>query len=188
MTTTESGVRIDLDIPPDFHEVPLDLAIEDRTAAQLDLIDELAPGDPERRESLGWFLEAMARNVREGPVVGTAFCAVQIDGNPSTATLTIATRSLPTDEPLVFAQGTYETMRDGYDSVQLDRLGSVTGVVATRRREVDGRASHQVTAVVPVPGQRIGVFVTVETDDATHLSIYQRVARDAAASVRLAPV
>lgn len=188
MTTIDSAVQIDIDIPPDFHEVPLDLAVEDRVAAQRELIEALGLEDGERREGLGWFLEATARMVREGPIVGTAFCAVQIDGAPSTATLTVATRDLPSDEPLVFAQGTYETMRrDGsYASIRLDRIGPVTGVVAARELVVAERRLHQVTAVVPLPGHRLGVFVTVATDDESHLAMYERVARDAAATVRVA--
>lgn len=188
MTTTESGVLIDLDLPPDFHEVPLDLAVEDRAAAQQELIDTLALDDRERREGIGWYLEAMARTIREGPVVGTAFCAVQLDGTPSSATLTVATRAMPSDDPLVFAQGAYESMRGQgtYAKVQIERLGSVTGVLATRVLELAERRSHQVTAVVPVPGHRLGVFITVATDDESHVALYERVARDAAATVRVA--
>ncbi|MGH3359319.1 MAG: hypothetical protein ACRDO7_10985 [Nocardioidaceae bacterium] len=188
MTTIDSSAQIDIDIPPDFHEVPLDLAVEDRAAAQSELLEVLDLDDGDRREGLGWFLEAMARMVREGPVVGTAFCAVAIDQVPSTATLTVATRAMPSDDPLVFAQGTYESMRaqNTYVTVQLERIGAVTGVVATRELMVAERHSYQVTAVVPVPDQRLGVFVTVATDDRAHLSVYERVARDAAASVRVA--
>lgn len=188
MTTIDSPVQIDLDIPSDFHEVPLDLAVEDRVAAQRELIEALDLGDGDRREGLGWFLEAMSRMVRDGPVVGTAFCAVEIDGAPSTATLTVATRALPSDDPLVFAQGTYESMRrqGGYLSVGIERIGPVPGVVAAREIEVAGRSSRQVTAVVPVPGHRLGVFVTVATDDEAHVAVYERVVREAAATVRVA--
>lgn len=188
MTAIESAVQIDIDLPPDFHEVPLDVAVEDRTAAQRELIAALDLDDSERRESIGWYLEAMARMVREGPVVGTAFCAVRLDGVPSTATLTVATRAMPSDDPLVFAQGTYESMlRQGtYTTVQVERIGPVTGVLATRGLELAERRSHQVMAVVPVPGHRLGVFVTVATDDESHAAVYERVARDAAATVRVA--
>lgn len=188
MTTTDSSVRIDLDLPPDFHEVPLDAAIEDRVAAQHELIDVLELDDVRRREGLGWFLEALARVTQGGHVTGTAFCAVELDGVPSTATLTVATQQMPSDDPLVFAQGTYESMRarGDYDSVQLERLGAVAGVVARRELDIDDRRSRQVTAVVPVPGHRIGVYVTVATDDLDHAEVYERVAIDAAGSVRVA--
>lgn len=189
MTTTDSSVRIDLDLPPDFHEVPLDVTVEDRVAAQHELLDALDVDDTRRREGLGWFLEALARMTRGGHVSGTAFCAVELDGAPSTATLTVATQGMPSDDPLVFAQGTYESMRarGDYDSVRLTRLGAVTGVVAVRELDVDERRSRQVTAVVPVPGHRIGVYVTVATDDLEHADVYERVATEAAGSVRVAP-
>lgn len=188
MTTTDASVRIDLDLPPDFHEVPLDPAIEDRVAAQRELVDALG-ADPRSREGLGWLLEALARMTRDSHVSGTAFCAVEIDGTPSTATLTVATQAMPSDDPLVFAQGTYESLRAGgdHDSIRLRRLGPVTGVVAHRELEIDGRRSSEVTAIVPVPGHRIGVYVTVATDDVDHTEVYERVAVDAAGTVRVVP-
>ena len=76
MTTTDKSIRIDLDLPPEFHEVPLDRAVEDRAAAQRELIDTLHVGDAERREGLGWFLEALATMTRDSHIAGTAFCGV----------------------------------------------------------------------------------------------------------------
>lgn len=187
--TTTSPVRIDLDLPPDFHEVPLDAAVEDRVAAQRELIEALDIDDAQSREGIGWFLEALARMTQGSHVAGTAFCAVELDGVPSAATLTIATQEMPSDDPLVFAQGTYQSMRaaSAYDTVQIERLGGVTGVVARREVDIGGNRSHQVTAVVPVAGHRVGVYVTVATDDLDHTEVYERVAIDAAASVRVAP-
>ncbi|UYM05896.1 hypothetical protein [Solicola gregarius] len=190
MTTTDESTRIDVDLPPEFHAVPLDPAVEDRAVAQRELIETLAIDDAERREGLGWFLEALALMTRDTHVSGTAFCAVELDGRPSTATLTVATQAMPSDGPLVFAQGAYESMRakGGYTSVRLDRIGTVSGVVATREVEVDGRSTQQITVVVPVPGQRLGVFVTVATDDLDHAAVYEQVAVDAARSVRVTAV
>ncbi len=188
MTTTDASTRIDLDLPSDFHEVPLDAAVEDRVAAQRELIDALDV-DTSSREGLGWLLEALAGMTRTSHVSGTAFCAVTLDGSPSAATLTVATQAMPSDDPLVFAQGTYESMRASgdHDSVRLQRLGSVTGVVARRELDIDGRHSRQVTAVVPVPGHGLGVYVTVATDDLAHADVYERVAVGAASSVRVVP-
>lgn len=187
MTATHAPVSIDLDLPPDFHEVPLDAAVEDRTAAQRELVEALDV-DAHRREGLGWFLEALARMTRVGHVSGTAFCAVELDGAPSVATLTVATQAMPSDDALVFAQGTYQSMRlhGDYDVVRIERVGPVMGVVAERELDIDDRRSHQVTAVVPVVGHRLGVYVTVATDDIDHAAVYARVAIDAAASVRIA--
>jgi len=101
--------------------------------------------------------------------------------------LSVATQAMPSDDPLVFAQGTYQSMRAGgeYDTVRLQRLGPVTGVVARRELDDDGRRSWQVTSVVPVPGHRIGVYVTVATDDADHVEVYEQVAVDVAGTVRV---
>ncbi|UPK73818.1 hypothetical protein MU582_15430 [Nocardioidaceae bacterium SCSIO 66511] len=187
MTTTHEPIRIDLDLPPEFREVPLDAAVEDRAAAQSELVEALGIDDAQRRESVGWFLEALATMTRDSHVSGTAFCAVELDGEPSTATLTVATQTMPSDDPLVFAQGTYETMRTrgGYTSVRLARVGPVSGVVAAREIEVGGQSTRQVTIVVPVPGQRLGVFVSVVSEDLDHSSVYERVALDAARTVRV---
>ena len=52
-----------LDIPPDFHEVPLETAIEDRVAAQSALLEDMGLRDTEQREGLGLYLEAIARTL-----------------------------------------------------------------------------------------------------------------------------
>jgi hypothetical protein len=179
--------EIALDIPPDFHEVPLEAAIEDRVAAQNALLENMGLRDTDQREGLGLFLEAIARTLAGGPIVGTAFCAVEMDGRPSTATLAVATQSTSTSDPLVVVAGTAEAMRrtGGYTRVGVEPAGSHRAVFASGTAGTDGLELHQTTAVVPVPGHTLTVLITIATPSADDVTTYERVVRSIAESVRV---
>jgi hypothetical protein len=179
--------EIALDIPPDFHEVPLESAIEDRVAAQSALLEDIGLRDIEQREGLGLYLEAIARTLAGGPVVGTAFCAVEMDGRPSTATLTVATRTTSTTDPLVMLAGTAEALRrtGDYSTVTIEHAGAHNAVFASGQGGAEGLTLHQTTAVVPVPGHAMAVLITIATPGAGDVATYERVVRSVAGSLRI---
>jgi hypothetical protein len=179
--------EIALDIPPDFHEVPLEAAIEDRVAAQNALLENMGLHDTEQREGLGLYLEAIARTLAGGPVVGTAFCAVEMDGRPSTATLTVATQSTSTTDPLIIVAGTAEAMRrsGGYGRVGVEAAGSHRAVFASGSTGTEGLPLHQTTAVVPVPAHALVVLITIATPSRDDVATYERVVRSIAESLRV---
>jgi hypothetical protein len=179
--------EIALDIPPDFHEVPLESAIEDRVAAQSALLEDIGLRDIEQREGLGLYLEAIARTLAGGPVVGTAFCAVEMDGRPSTATLTVATRTTSTTDPLVMLAGTAEALRRAgdYSTVTIEHAGAHNAVFASGQGGAEGLTLHQTTAVVPVPGHAMAVLITIATPGAGDVATYERVVRSVAGSLRI---
>jgi hypothetical protein len=179
--------EIALDIPPDFHEVPLEAAIEDRAAAQSALLEDIGLSDSEQREGLGLYLEAIARTLAGGPIVGTAFCAVEMDGRPSTATLTVATQPTSTTDPLVVVAGTAEALRraGGYAAIDIERTGSHHAVIATRRGGAEAIELHETTAIIPVSGYPLAVLVTIATPSADDVPTYERVVRSISASLRV---
>ncbi len=183
----KTAPEIALDIPPDFHEVPLEAAVEDRAAAQNALLEGMGLHDTEQREGLGLFLEAIARTLAGGPVVGTAFCAVKIDGRPSTATLAIATQSTSTTDPLVIVAGTAEAMRrtGGFTRVGVERAGTHQAVFASGTVGTEGLVLYQTTAVVPVPGHELTVLITIATPVRDDVATYERVVRSIAESLRV---
>jgi hypothetical protein len=185
--TSEAVPEIALDIPPDFHEVPLESAIEDRVAAQSALLEDIGLRSSEQREGLGLYLEAIARTLAGGPVVGTAFCAVEMDGRPSTATLTVATQPTSTPDPLVVVAGTAESLRrtGDYGDVRIERAGPHQAVFANGKTGDEGLRLHQTTAVVPVPSHPLAVLVTIATPSEGDLAIYERVIRSIAGSLRV---
>ncbi|MDO9377913.1 MAG: hypothetical protein Q7T56_03615 [Nocardioidaceae bacterium] len=185
MTVAHARPVIDLDLPPDFHEVPLAAAVEDRVHDQAALLDRLAVVDAGRRESLGWYLEALSRTVGDHDVATTAFCAVRIGGRPSSATLTVALHDADADDPLVFALGSAESLRAGghYDVVRTERVGHVLVALAHGSDATTG--ARHVTAVVPVAGHGTAVVLCLSTHDLAGLEVYERVLRRAAASVRV---
>jgi len=187
VTTDTLAPQIQLDVPPDFHEVPLDAAVEDRVAGRTDLLNSLGLADPEQREGLGLYLEALARSLRDGPVAGTAFCAVELAGRPSTATLTVATTPCPGNDQLVVVAGIAEVLRahGGYQSVQIERLGSHHGVVAVTDSAPAGPEQRQIMIAVPLPNQALAVLLTLATPHADDFATYSRVAREVAASARV---
>jgi hypothetical protein len=179
--------EIALDIPPDFHEVPLEAAIEDRVAAQNALLEDMGLHDTEQREGLGLFLEAIARTLAGGPVIGTAFCAVEMAGRPSTATLAIATQSTSTTDPLVVVAGTAEAMRrtGSYTRVGVEAAGTRQAVFASGTVGTDGLVLHQTTAVVPVPEHALTVLITIATPVRDDVATYERVVRAIAESLHV---
>lgn len=187
MTAATLVELVQLDVPPDFHEVPLDAAVEDRVAARTDVLDGLRIDDPEQREGLVLYLEALAHALRDGPVAGTAFCAVQLDGKPSTATLTVATQPSTARDPLVALAGLAEVMRTQarHESVTIERLGAQHAVVALDAADPPGGGTRQVTIAVPLRGESLIVWVTLATPCVDDFPTYARVARDVAASARV---
>ena len=179
--------EIALDIPPDFHEVPLETAIEDRVASQTALLEGMGLRDADQREGLSLYLEAIARTLAGGPIVGTAFCAVEMDGRPSTATLTVATRTTSTTDPLVMVAGAAEALRrtGEYTSVGIEHAGAHNAVFATGRGGAEGLPLFQTTAVVPVPGHGMAVLITIATPGEDDVSTYERVVRSVAGSLRV---
>jgi hypothetical protein len=179
--------EVALDIPPDFHEVPLEDAIEDRVAAQNALIEDIGLHDTEQREGLGLYLEAIARTLAGSPIVGTAFCAVEMDGRPSTATLTVATQSTSTADPLVVVAGTAEALRrsGAYARVSIEPAGTHRAVFASGAAGADGLDLHQTTAVVPVPAHPLAVLITIATPSRDDIATYERVVRSIAGSLRI---
>lgn len=181
-----------LDIPPDFHEVPLDLAVEDRVAARIVLLDRLGLTESSRREGFALFLEAVSRAVGDGPVVATSFCAVQLEGRPSAATLTVATQASVVADSLVSVYGVAETLirRGAHRSVRVDSAGPHPVVLATSQVRGDASSGgdqpelHQVTVVVPVPGLPLLALLAI-TSTAADLAIYTDVVRGVAASLRV---
>lgn len=185
-----------LDVPADFHEVPLDVTTEERTAAQLDVVDELELTSAEQREALSLYLEALARRIAGGAVRGTAFCAVQLAGRPSTATLTVALHATGSADPGLVVLGAAEAIRrsGAFDTVRLEELGSVPGVSAVAERPAvptddptgrPGETLREMSVLVPVRGQPLAALVTLCTPCLEDWDVYTRVLLEVARSVRV---
>lgn len=178
------GVAVEIDLPPDFHEVPVEPSVEDRVAGQAHILDRLHIDDVAQREGVGWYLEALSRSVRLGNVAGTAFCAVRLDGSPSTATLTAAVNDAASDDPLVFALGTAAVLRRSgrFSAVEQESVSGVPTTIAT------GGAGgvRYVTVVAPLVGRQSSVIVSLSTTDTAHVAVYERIVRDVVRSVRVA--
>lgn len=180
--------HIDLDVPPDFHEVPVEASVEDRVHLQTEILDELAITDPAQREGVGWYLEALSRSATSGAVVSTAFCAVRLGGTPSSATLTVAVHPASSDDPLVFAVAAARALRatGRYDTVTQENLGRTLAAVARGSGPGDaGVALRHLTVAVPLAGHRLAVVLALTTTDTAHLATYESVVRAAAASARV---
>ena len=108
---TEAAPVIVLDVPPDFHQVPLERETESRTGAQLQVLEDMGLSDRGQREALSLYLEALAVRLSRGSVLGTAFCAVQVDGHPSTATLTVALQPTHTGDRGLAVMGAAEAIQ-----------------------------------------------------------------------------
>lgn len=184
---------VTMEVPTDFHEVPLDDAVEDRVAAQAALVGAMCLADPRQREGVELYVESLARHVRAGRVGAAAFCLVDIDGTPSTATLTVALHPAGTADPTVSVLGVVESLRrtQAYDEVRVDRVGGRPAVVATAVHPGDGDAprtgEREVVLGVPVPGHDQVALLCVTSPDRDRWPLYERLARDVAASVRLQP-
>lgn len=175
-----AGGELVLDLPPDFHEVPLAPAVEDRAAAQAALVERLGLREPAQREGVALFVEALARSLVDGPVLGTSFCAVRLRGVASTATLTVATMDAPQATPLVASAAVAEILRrsETHAVVRVERTGPHVVAVAV--------AGRQVTVAVPVPDLPVIALVAVTCGSTDDLPVYRRVALQVAGSVRLA--
>lgn len=193
---TEAAPVLVLDVPSDFHEVPLDRNVEERTASQLGVLDEMGIEDRRQREALSLYLEALSVRLRSGNVVGTAFCAVQLDGSPSTATLTVAMQPLSAPDPGVALLGAAEAMRrqDRFDDVQVERLGSYDVVMAqTDRPNVPGtpaggdvaEALRELSVFVPLPGHDTALTVTLATPCLEDWDVYRQLLVDVCRTLKV---
>ncbi len=189
---TQPAPVIVLDVPPDFHEVPLESDVRSRTSAQIDLLDQMRLEDRAQREALSLYLEALAVRLASGSVVGTAFCAVQLDGHPSTATLTVALQPTGTADRGLAALGAAEAMRrEGrYQSVELRELGTQLTVMAVAERPAvpgddpsvpAGATLRELSAFVPVSGFECAAMVTLSTpcleDWGTYIDVVSDICR-----------
>ncbi len=180
-----------LDVPPDFHQVPLDDAIEDRVVAQGALVEAFGVADPRQREGLGLYVESLARHVRGSRVAACAFCLVELDGAPSTATLTVALHPAgAVADPTVMVLGAAQVLtRDGdYAEVRIERIDGRAVVVATAERVPGGGSERyrEVTVAVPLSEHGQIALLALASPDLGHWAVYERLVRQVAASVRVA--
>jgi len=114
---------------------------------------------------------------------------VDIDGSPSAATLTVAVQPSGGD-PAVSELGVVESLRraQAYDEVGVDRVAGRPAACATAVHPsgsgAPGTGEREVVLGVPVPGRDRVVLVCVTSPDRDRWPLYERVARDVAASVR----
>jgi hypothetical protein len=186
---TEAAPVIVLDVPPDFHQVPLETDLQRRTAAQLQVLEDMGLSDRGQREALSLYLEALAGRLSRGNVVGTAFCAVQLEGRPSTATLTVGMLETHSGDRGLVALAAAESMRrEGrFQSVRLLELGQHPVVAAMAERasvpgdtatgEV-GATLRELSILVPVPGHEHAVMVTLSTPCLEDWDVYEKLVLD----------
>ena len=183
-----------LDLPADFHEVPLLPDTPERTAAQLELLDDMGLVDPAQREALSLYLEALSVRLGRGAVTGSAFCAVRLDGRPSTATVTVAVHATHTLDRGLAVLGAAEALRrqGHHESVEIVELGQQPAVTAvTERRSRPGDAAtgevgvpvREMSVFVPVAGQQRAAMVTVSTPCLQDWDVYVRLTLDLCRSV-----
>lgn len=197
-TPSASVPAVRLDVPPDFHQVPLDPQTETRTAAQLQVVSALGLSNPGQREAISLYLEALSIRLAGGNVAGTAFCAVQLAGRPSTATLTVAVHETNTTEPGLVALGAAEAMRrDGrFDRVEVTAVGGrpvVTAVAERAARPGDtptgesGGTLREISVLVPIAGQSHAAMLTLSTPSLDDWETYRALVLDISRSVRVEP-
>src|SRR5699024_1950696 len=179
-----ADLTLDVDLPPDFQQVPVSASVEDRVFEQSRIIDRLRLTEPLQREGLGWYLEALSRTMAAASVAGSAFCAVRIGTTASAATVTLAVHPAPSDDPLVFALGACGVFRrsGGYETIRHERIG---GTLAALGSGVTNRVRHLAIAR-GVVGHNTGVVLRMATTDLRRAPLYEQIARDAAESVRIA--
>lgn len=193
---SEAAPVVVLDVPPDFHHVPLEAEIEARTASQLQVLEGLGLSDIGQREALSLYLEALAVRLSQGNVVSTAFCAVSLEGRPSTATLTMALHRIHTPDRGLAVMAAAEAMRrEGrYASVDIRELGRHTAAVAvTERPSVPGDAAtgevgatlREMSVLVPVPGYEQMAMITLSTPCLEDWSVYETLLLDIARSLKV---
>ncbi len=194
----EGAPALVFDVPPDFHQVPLERGTEERTASQLQVLADMGLSDTGQREALSLYLEALAVRLAKGNVVGTAFCAVQLDGRPSTATLTMAVHPTHTADRGLAVMGAAEAMRrEGRSaSVEITDLGQHPAVTAVAERAAvpgdavsgeEGAALREMWVLVPVPGHEQAVMVTLSTPCLEDWDVYTNLVLDICRSLRVQP-
>lgn len=199
LVESRSGVApvLVLDVPSDFHQVPLDSRTESRTAAQLQVVSALGLSSSAQREAISLYLEALSIRLASGNVVGTAFCAVQLDGHPSSATLTVATHPTHTHDTCLAVSGAAEAMRRDarYQHVEILVRGGrpVVSAVAERRANPaetssgrPGATLREITVFVPVAGQEQAAMLTLSTPCLDDWETYRGLVLDIGRSVRAA--
>lgn len=171
-TRAEVTPVIVLDVPPDFHQVPLQGEIESRTASQLRVLADMGLSDTGQREALSLYLEALAVRLGRDNVAGTAFCAVELDGHPSTATLTVGLQSTRSQDRGLVVMAAAEAMRrEGrYAAIEIISLGGHPALTAVADRSTVpdaaaevGQTLREISVLVPVPGQERAAMVTLST-------------------------
>lgn len=193
---TEAAPVIVLDVPPDFHEVPLARETESRTAAQLQVLEDMGLSDPGQREALSLYLEALAIRLSRGAVMSTAFCAVEVGGHPSTATLTVALHPTHTADRGLAVMGAAEAMRRAgrYSRVEIVELGRHPAVTAVTERPTvpddtaageGGATLRELSVLVPVPGHEQAAMVTLATPCLADWDLYERLVLDICRSLHV---
>jgi hypothetical protein len=193
---TQAAPVVVLDVPPEFHEIPLDSDLRARTEAQLDVVDAMALDDPGQREALSLYLESLAIRLRSGDVGGTAFCAVRINGHPSTATLTVAVQPTGTPDRGVAVLGAAEAMRreQRYRTVELRPVGGRYAVFAESERSAgrsddpsapDSATIRELSVYLPVPDHEIAAMMTLSTPCLDDWGTYHSLIRDLCRTLRV---
>ncbi len=193
---TDAGPAIRLDVPPDFHQIPLERQVERRTAAQLQVISALGLSSPSQREAISLYLEALSIRLAKGNVVATAFCAVQLSGRPSSATLTVAVHETHTPDAGLAVMGAAEAMRatGRYDQVEILAVGGrpvVSAVVERAARPGEtpsglaGSTLREISVLVPMAGQQQAAMLTLSTPNLADWQTYRAVVLDICRSVRI---
>lgn len=193
---TEAAPVIVLDVPSDFHQVPLETETEARTASQLQVLEDMGLSDTGQREALSLYLEALAVRLARGNVLGTAFCAVELDGRPSTATLTVALHPTGTADRGLAVLGAAEAMRrEGrFSVVDIRELGQHPAVTAvTERPSVPGDVAdgdvgatlREMSVLVPVPGHEQAAMITLSTPCLEDWPVYETLVLDVARSLQV---
>ncbi len=192
--SVEAAPRVVVEVPPDFHQVPLEQQTEARTASQLQVLDEMGLTESDQREALSLYLEGLAVRLTTASLGGSAFCAVQLDGRPSTATLTMALQPTRTIDRGLAVLGAAESMRRAarYPSVAVVQLGGQAVVTAVTERSlsqgsgaVPGAVLREMLAFVPVPGHEFTALLTLATPCLADWDVYAEVLLDICRSVQV---
>ncbi len=180
------------DIPPNFHELPLAAAPEDREEQLRAFVDEVqkSQGSTEQRQAAVGMLADLMDQLADQDVVHASFATAAVEDHPSAASLTVAVHSLDYGDPHVAVDGiaAIQAARDleGRE-VQTLRLpcGPAASVVAEHRLPVPAEASPtgedvavevgQFQVYVPVPGQRSMLVLTLDTPSLPDWEVYAHV-------------
>jgi len=192
--STAAAPRVVVEVPPEFHQVPLERQTEARTASQLQVLDAMGLTEPGQREALSLYLEGLAVRLTTTSLGGSAFCAVRLDGRPSTATLTVALQPIRTTDRGLAVLGAAESLRrEGrYTDVAVVRLGSRAVVTARSERSLTpgsgaapGAVQREMLAFAPLPGHEFAALLTLATPCLADWDVYADVLLDVIRSVRV---